>query len=170
MGGRLRIEPLRWRLDGATALHLPLWRSSGLTMDAAGNLFGVAANSADSPYLFEPSQNGKVGSNPTVIYTFSDFKKGSTPEATPVLDAAGNLYGTTNVGRGRLRAETVYEASPVTTGKKGQSTYKALHTFSRRRPGLCLMRPRTFTAPRNTVASTAKLRSTLFLFWILLWH
>jgi uncharacterized repeat protein (TIGR03803 family) len=111
---------------------------SGLTMDAAGNLYGIAANSDDYPYLFELSPNGKGGWNPTVIYTFTNFKKGTSPTATPVLDAAGNLYGTTGAGGAYEYGASgvVYEASPITTGKKaGQWTYKVLFSFNGRKQG-----------------------------------
>ena len=69
---------------------------AGLTMDALGNIFGATYST-----LFELVANGSGGFNPRVIYTFvpaSASKQGSDPVGTPVLDSAGNIYGTTLSG------------------------------------------------------------------------
>jgi len=65
-----------------------------------------------------------------VIHTFHGGKDGIGPEASPILDAAGNLYGTTYsggsdgcVGNG---CGVVYELSPRTGGVW---TEKVLHVF-----------------------------------------
>ncbi|HYW37531.1 MAG TPA: choice-of-anchor tandem repeat GloVer-containing protein [Terriglobales bacterium] len=93
---------------------------AGLTMDAAGNIFGVTAD-----VVFELSPNGHGGWNPTVIHTFSGSPKdGLAGEGTPVLDHAGNLYGTT-LGGGYKNNGTVYELSRGTNGW----TEKILHSF-----------------------------------------
>ena len=77
---------------------------AGLTMDTAGNVFGVATD-----MVFELSPNGHGGWNPTVIHTFSGpVTDGLVAEGTPVLDHAGNLYGTTLAG-GSKNNGTVYE-------------------------------------------------------------
>jgi len=63
---------------------------AGLTMDAAGNIFGVGNMS-----VFELSPDGNGGWNPSVIYTFKVFRYPGNyqfPEFTPALDNAGNLY------------------------------------------------------------------------------
>ncbi len=96
---------------------------AGVTMDAAGNIFGTTIST-----VFKLSPNGSGGWIPTVIYTFP-IKDGIGPEGTPVLDKAGNLYGTTQYGR-RFNLGTAYKLSPITKGKKkGQWTEKILHTF-----------------------------------------
>jgi len=99
--------------------------SAGLTMDAAGNIFGVGTST-----VFELSPNGTGGWNPTVIHTFTGAPRdGSTPEGTLVLDQAGNLYGTTVYG-GAENIGTVYKLSPVTSGKNnGKWTERILHSF-----------------------------------------
>jgi hypothetical protein len=58
--------------------------SAGLTMDAAGNIFGVTGSVA-----FELSPDGSGGWIPTVIHALTGTS------GTPVFDCAGNLYGTT---------------------------------------------------------------------------
>ncbi len=90
--------------------------TAGLTMDAAGNIFGVSVST-----VFELSPNGNGGWNPTVIYAF----KNVVFPGTPVLDKAGDLYGTTE-GKWPQGNGTVYK---LTLGKKGNWTVKFLHSF-----------------------------------------
>ncbi len=93
---------------------------AGLTMDTAGNIFGVPTD-----VVFELSPNGHGGWNPTVIHTFSGGSTdGLVAEGTPVLDHAGNLYGTT-LGGGSKNNGTVYELSRGTNGW----SEKILHSF-----------------------------------------
>ena len=98
---------------------------SGLTMDTAGNIYGTTTLA-----VFELSPNGNGGWNPTVIHTFpSGAKDGSVPWGTPVLDKAGNLYGTTYEG-GAHNDGTVYKLTPVTKGKnKGTWKERILYSF-----------------------------------------
>jgi uncharacterized repeat protein (TIGR03803 family) len=102
------------------------YSDAGLTMDAAGNIFGVSFST-----VFELSPDGKGGWNPTTIHTFTGRPKdGSYPEGTLVLDKAGSLYGTTARGgtkSGPKNCGTVYKLSP---GKKGRWTKKILYSFN----------------------------------------
>jgi len=94
---------------------------AGLTMDNAGNIFGSTYWTA-----FELSPKGKGGWTPAVIHTFTGYPKdGQDASGTPVLDKAGNIYGTTVEG-GRGDVGTVYELSP---GKNGAWTEKILYSF-----------------------------------------
>ena len=93
---------------------------AGLTMDAAGNIFGVTSST-----VFELSPSGNGGWNSSVIYTFPGYlRDGVEPQGTPVLDQAGNLYGTTLAG-GANNTGTVYK---LTHGKNGW-TEKRLYSF-----------------------------------------
>lgn len=86
----------------------------GLTMDDSGNVYGTtgAIGYFDYGTVFELSPNGSGGWNPTVIHTFAGYPKdGWNPVGNPVLDQAGNLYGTTN-GGGPKGHGTVYKLSP----------------------------------------------------------
>jgi len=98
----------------------------GLTMDAAGNIFGVSGYN-----VFELSPNGSGGWSSTVLHTWAGGPKdGSDPQGAPVLDQAGNLYGTTKAGGAKYWG-TVYMLSPITTGKKkGQWKERRLYSFS----------------------------------------
>jgi uncharacterized repeat protein (TIGR03803 family) len=96
--------------------------NGGLAMDAAGNIFGAAYH-----YVFELSPNGKGGWNSAVLHTFAGgAKDGLAPCDTPVVDGAGNVYGTTFQG-GTYNLGTVYKLSPGS--KKGTWHERILHSF-----------------------------------------
>ena len=72
------------------------------------------------------SPNGSGGWNSTVIHTFAGYPNdGFRALGTPVLDKAGNLYGTTYQG-GTTNNGTVYKLSP---GPNGEWTEEILHSF-----------------------------------------
>jgi uncharacterized repeat protein (TIGR03803 family) len=80
-----------------------------LARDVAGNLYGTTAafpdvNSAGT--VFKLDSNG----NFSVLYVFTGNPDGGDPEAGVVLDAAGNLYGTT-AGGGTNGAGTIFKIS-----------------------------------------------------------
>jgi len=70
--------------------------SAGLIQDAKGNLYGTAANGG--PYgggmVFKLDTTGKA----TVLHKFKRSPDGYNPVAPLVMDADGNLYGTTTSG------------------------------------------------------------------------
>ena len=69
---------------------------SGVTLDAAGNLYGTTVEGGPSGagivYRLDPS------GNETVLYSFAGGSDGAYLTAGVVLDPAGNLYGTTLEG------------------------------------------------------------------------
>ena len=68
-----------------------------LVMDAAGNFYGVTlggANGKGNVYELSPSSSGWTY---TDIFDFSS-STGNFPQSGVILDAAGNLYGTTTQG------------------------------------------------------------------------
>ena len=94
---------------------------SGLTVDAAGNLYGTT-NGGGSAYdgtVFELA-NGSGTITTLVSFTGSN---GARPYAGLTLDAAGNLYGTTSAG-GSANDGTVFEVA------KGTSTVTTLISFT----------------------------------------
>jgi uncharacterized repeat protein (TIGR03803 family) len=107
-----------------------------VTFDAAGNLYGtliyggsgVCPNKTDGcGTVFELSPNGSGGWTRKTLHNFpTNGSDGYDPEAKLILDAAGNLYGTTLNG-GSRHYGTVYELMPQGNGKW---TEKILHTFS----------------------------------------
>jgi uncharacterized repeat protein (TIGR03803 family) len=95
---------------------------AGLVLDTSGNLYGTTydggANGKGTVFAVSPS------GTETVLYSFcaqSGCRDGSHPLAGLILDAKGNLYGTTYFG-GKGRG-TVFEVSP-------SGTETVLHSFT----------------------------------------
>ena len=87
--------------DGATP-------SAKVVFDSAGNLYGTTSTGGTGSVgtVFELSPSGS-GWTETVLHSFSGTD-GSTPLGELVLDASGNLYGTTFTG-GSQNVGTVFE-------------------------------------------------------------
>jgi len=96
---------------------------AGLTMDASGNLYGTTwtggiysnPNVGSGGTVFKLTTAG----NESVLWSFGNGTDGALPYAGLLMDAAGNLYGTTwSGGTGGLRndAGTVFELTPPSTG------------------------------------------------------
>jgi uncharacterized repeat protein (TIGR03803 family) len=101
---------------------------AGLTFDSLGNLYGMTAlgGTYDAGAVFEmmPSDGSWTEA---VLHSFNN--NGSDryePQAGPIFDPAGNLYGTTSYG-GAFNDGTVFELIP--TGG-GNWTEKLLRSFN----------------------------------------
>jgi uncharacterized repeat protein (TIGR03803 family) len=108
----------------------------GLVSDAAGNLYGTTlyggAYGGGSVFELSPGTNGQW--TESVVYSFcarTACADGAFPFDAPILDSAGNLYGTTDSGGtysdcvGGSTCGTVFELSPG----NGQWTETVLHSF-----------------------------------------
>ena len=75
--------------DGASPL-------GGVALDSSGNIYGTTwlggSHGYGTVFLIDSSGNG------TVLHSFAGGSDGANPMAAPVLDTAGNLYGTTSAG------------------------------------------------------------------------
>ena len=100
------------------------WQPWGsLIMDSAGHLYGTTvfggpyclpAGSFGCGTVFELSPNAGGGWTEAVLYSFSGPPDdGGLPEGSLILDAVGNLYGTTVYG---ASGGTVFELSPMVGG------------------------------------------------------
>ena len=80
-----------------------------LTHDSAGNLYGVTYSGGEFGYgtVFKMDNTGKE----TILYSFSGEADGLGPDAGVILDAAGNLYGTTLSG-GAFGNGTIFKIAP----------------------------------------------------------
>jgi uncharacterized repeat protein (TIGR03803 family) len=108
---------------------------SGLVADGAGNLYGTTLDGGfETGIVYELSPPVVPGSGwiETVLFRFG-VSNGDDPYATLIIDAAGNLYGTTAFGGGSPNCQAgcglVYELSPPgATG--GEWTETVLYSFS----------------------------------------
>ena len=90
----------------------------GIVMDSAGNIYGTTEiGGPNHEYtidgggtVFKLAQVDGVWKE-TDLYNFGNIGDGYSPNAAPVLDSAGNLYGTTFLG-GAKRYGMVYEVTP----------------------------------------------------------
>jgi uncharacterized repeat protein (TIGR03803 family) len=100
-----------------------------LSMDAQGNLFGVTYQGGSHHHggtvfgLFPGAQ----GWTYQVLYNFcNSCARGSLPNGGLVVDASGNLYGTTQSGSQAYAGE-IFELSPASGG--GAWSFQKLHQF-----------------------------------------
>ena len=101
----------------------------GVIMDAAGNLYGTTESGGNIGYgaVFEmnPPAQGQQTWTESVIYNFDFSPNGGSPGYSGlVMDASGNLFGTTQTG-GTGENGVVFELSP----QQGSWTENVLHTF-----------------------------------------
>ena len=73
---------------------------AGLTIDAAGNLYGVTYYSSTAGNVFKLSRAGS-GWVFTVLYSFQGGSDGSMPNSGLIFGPDGKLYGTTTTGGGQ---------------------------------------------------------------------
>jgi uncharacterized repeat protein (TIGR03803 family) len=108
---------------------------AALVRDAGGNLYGTTLYGGSYSFegdfgfgtVFELSPMVGGGWNKTVLHNFNqDGTDGASPESTLVIDAAGNLYGTT-YGGGAHDYGTVFELSPMAGGGWSETI---LHSFN----------------------------------------
>jgi uncharacterized repeat protein (TIGR03803 family) len=92
---------------------------AGLVLDAQGNMYGSTYGGGTTGHgtIFKVDSSG----DETVLYSFTGTPDGANPYAVLVLDAQGNLYGTT-YGGGTADYGTVFEISAT-----GNET--VLHSF-----------------------------------------
>ena len=130
-----------FRLDAAGAIHF-LHKFTGgadgaspigpLVQDANGNMYGVAQSGGDhncpEKFLIQGAGCGvvfKIDSHNalTVLHTFKGNSDGAVPQAGLLLDAAGNLFGTTLTG-GISDNGTIFKIA-------SDGTYTVLHRMTK---------------------------------------
>ena len=81
----------------------------GLVIDAQGNLYGTTEGGGahDHGTVFKVTPTGTE----TILYSFKGLSDGGNPEAGPVMDAQGNLYGTTYKGGTHIYG-TIFKITP----------------------------------------------------------
>jgi uncharacterized repeat protein (TIGR03803 family) len=107
---------------------------SGVILDAAGNLYGTASSGGDTSScggfgcgtVFQIDNSGVF----TELYSFTGGSDGNEPTSPLTLDAAGNLYGTTDRG-GDLTVCSGFGCG-VVFKVSGTGTETVLHAFDGR--------------------------------------
>ncbi len=138
---------------------------SGVILDKAGNLYGMASEGGGSTSacrygcgtVFELSPTNSADGHWTgkLLHNFSKSSAdGHYPSASLVFDAAGNLYGVAGAGggSGHVNAGIVFE---LTVGASGKWTEKILHNFNEMgMDGLTPSAPLIFDASGNLYGIT----------------
>ena len=141
----LALAALTWPLaaqSGPKELVLHTWVDTstnenggsvaGMAIDPAGNVYGVTfgtgACSVGCGSVFKLVKQSSGGFKYQTLYNFKGdlAGDGSNPYGTPILDSAGNIYGTTMGGGFGLQSGVVYKLTPTGNGKY---TETVLHEF-----------------------------------------
>lgn len=96
---------------------------AGLTIGPNGALYGAAVQGGTTPYdygmafMLSPPTASSPNWAFSILHVFRDSQNndGQMPEAAPIADRNGNLYGTTAAG-GRYQSGTVYKLTPPPAG------------------------------------------------------
>jgi uncharacterized repeat protein (TIGR03803 family) len=131
------VETVLYQFTGSTDGGSP---AGNLVFDTSGNLYGTTEYGGDSECygglgcgtVFELSPTSS-GWKESVLHAFADKADGALPLGGVILDAAGNLYGTTYLG-GNIKdchgpingCGVVFQLTPTSTGW----TEHVLHSFT----------------------------------------
>jgi uncharacterized repeat protein (TIGR03803 family) len=110
----------------------------GVIFDAAGNLYGVAnrGGSEDFGIVYELSAVAGGFWTQTILYSFHGTD-GRYPEGPLIMDASGNLYGTTQTG-GTDIGGTTWELSQTSPGTWALQTLYNFPVLPRANGGLAM--------------------------------
>jgi uncharacterized repeat protein (TIGR03803 family) len=109
---------------------------SDVIFDSTGNLYAVSSNGGAYGYgsVFELTPTSSGPWTLTTLYSFQGTTDGAYPEAALLLDATGNLFGTTTWGgslgcsaHGSIGCGTVFK---LTSNAAGGWTETVIHSFT----------------------------------------
>jgi uncharacterized repeat protein (TIGR03803 family) len=86
---------------------------AGVIFDATGNLYGTTYEGGTYGYgaVFGLTPQAGGGWTENLLYSFGNGTDGLQPQADLIVDAHGNLYGTSGAG-GTYGSGTVFEITP----------------------------------------------------------
>ncbi len=157
MGANGWVETVLYSFSGGTDGGQPI---AEVAMDAAGNLYGTtSAGGAGScsggcGTVFELTPSSGNWTE-TVLYAFTGGSDGGQPYAGLVMDASGNLYGTTESGGNSgsncsSGCGVVFELSP----EAGSWAQSVLHSFTGGKDGASPYDALTFDAKGHLYGTT----------------
>jgi len=144
----LILMPNSWAASSETVLHtfdiatagFPV---SGLAMDANGSLYGTTLRgglgtcSEGCGVVFKLTKNNQGGLTYSILHSFVGFASdGGAPFGAPIVDSAGNVYGTTTLG-GKGDCGVVYRLSPTAGGKYKETILHSFNKLSKRNDDGC---------------------------------
>ena len=106
----------------------PFWPNTRMAIDSSGNLYGTSffggGSEVGTVFMLSPSAGGQWTEK--TLHSFqSQTLDGTYPHGAVMIDAAGNVYGTT-AGGGAYQDGIAYELIPKATGGWSE---KVLHAF-----------------------------------------
>jgi uncharacterized repeat protein (TIGR03803 family) len=107
--------------DGGTPIGV-------LTLDASGNLYGAttAGGASGNGTVFKLTRNADGSFTESVLYSFAGGTDGSGPYGAVAFNAAGDIFGTTQVG-GTSSDGTIFQ---LVANADGSWTEHVLYSFS----------------------------------------
>jgi uncharacterized repeat protein (TIGR03803 family) len=109
---------LLYGFDASNGSNDGIGPGDGVVFDAAGDLYGTTMQGGNFGFgtVFELTPSAGSWSE-TILYSFAGGNDGASPMASLVLDAAGNLDGTTFAGGGKGNPGTVFRLTPGAGGR-----------------------------------------------------
>ena len=111
--------------------------SDSLIVDQAGNLYGTTVYGGTNNcsrtgcgVVFKLAPNSGGSWTESVLYRFAGGNDGANPYAGLILDAAGNLYGTTSSGGANGFGGTVFKLTPNKDGTWSESVLYSFCSFT----------------------------------------
>jgi uncharacterized repeat protein (TIGR03803 family) len=128
-----------------------------LVFGGSDTLYGTTAGGGSYNHgaVFKLSHPAGEGWTETILHSFKDDRDGSSPFADLVLDAAGNLYGTTawgGIGACDGGCGVVFKLAP---GAQGKWRYSVLHRFAGNQDGARPFAALIFDKEGNLYGTTA---------------
>jgi hypothetical protein len=106
--------------------------AAGVVFDGNGKLYGTlsagATNGNGAVFDLVAPTGGHGTWKEAVLYRFSGGNDGASPTASPVFDARGSLYGTTNVATSQSARGNVFRLKPPFQ-KGGDWAFGVIYTF-----------------------------------------
>ena len=131
---------------------------NGVVFDAAGNLYGTTISGGSTGcggygcgVVFKLIPQSGGGWAESAIYTFTGAEDGEYPDSPLILDAVGNLYGTTTASYSGTGQGTVFQLTPR---DDGSWSFSVIHTFTGGKDGADPYGPLVLDSAGNLFGTT----------------